>query len=271
MKKTVLAVMLLRLSVGFLLPGQTGGGYVDAILVVPESYRYAKVVPEMNVRYQWWFETDRVAVKTSGWQLHFMDTDFQLILNRKTKRLTIVNLKEKTFVIADLEKKPLVYAPDNYMAGLSNVFYHASYQKSMSNEHKKLLNRNAEQYDWHIKLKEGTLKARERIRRVWVSTELPFDPQLYNDALRWIRTFANLHTDYFKKLSEMKGFVMKSEETIYSRGSKKHWRFTVKKISKQPAPATVFSIPEGFKIKEKLSDNDLWLLKCVFLYPRILQ
>ncbi len=245
------------------------GYYAEGTLLVPGSYRYGRMVPDTRVRYEWWFDQNKLCVKTTGWNLNFMDTDFTIQLNRAEGALRIINGKDKTYVTGNLNTPVTALAPKGYEVSYSNVFYNGEIRRLPDSI--PFLKLTARRYHWHIWLTEEKLRTRERKRDLWIAEQVPFDWTLYRQVLNWLRGLVNLHRKYPSRLQTLKGFVVKMEEKILARGGTKSYRFQINRLSQQQPDGDIFKVPVGYKKKQALNGRELWLLQCVFLYPRILR
>ncbi|NIO02190.1 MAG: DUF4412 domain-containing protein [Candidatus Latescibacteria bacterium] len=103
---------------------------------------------------------------------------------------------------------------------------------------------------------EGT-KYNERDVKIWVTTDVPFDLNMYDEMTPHLLRLQNYKDQFAKQLETVKGFSIASDEDVVIKG------FTIKstdevlEIKEKEPPADAYSAPEGFTKKEKLTMRDL--------------
>lgn len=103
---------------------------------------------------------------------------------------------------------------------------------------------------------EGT-RYNETDTKMWLSTDMPFDLETYEELKTHNLRLVNLKEELLEELKEARGYPMAEESDRYIRGFSVRSTDEVVEISEKEPAYDVYSAPEGFSKKDKLSLQDL--------------
>lgn len=264
MKKIIVILCLFGIfSYGVFLQAEV---YVKGILHIDGGYRYGHNVPNIDAVNEWWFAKDKVTFITTGWHLEAMDTNWRFTFDKEKKRILVINLDKKTFIDVSLEKTPISYIDPSVEKVLADFRFYGTVKKQ--EEKKNFLEKTCEVYQVNEWLMEVDLRFYERARTLYVTRDVPFNWQLFNELFQWIRSFFNPHPTYVSQLQKIEGFIVKSEEAFLPRGGRLEWDFKVLEISQKKAPGNIYGIPANYKALEKFSLRDMrTMIRVVYPWP----
>jgi hypothetical protein len=231
--------------------------YVKGIHHFYSYYSYGVIHPEADLVNEWWFDKDKVS---------FITPDWQLTLDKQAQRILVMNRAEKTYTEIPLPLTISSHLEPSLLEGLQAYQMDGTIKATGKKE--TIDRKVCDVYE----VSEGIIfqKGRfyDRDRRIFITTEVPFDWQLFKEMEQWIRTYFNPEESYAKSINQLSGFVLASQDIQISKGVKIQWRFQVTEISDKETPLHTFSIPEGFKKKDILSrDEIIGLRGTLYVYP----
>ncbi len=94
---------------------------------------------------------------------------------------------------------------------------------------------------------------------LWMTTEVPFDLDMYGKAAanaRKLRDF-RYDDDLISEWNKIKGCQIALEMTSYYRGVARRYYEEIVEISEKNPPEGIYSVPPGYTKKERLSGQDL--------------
>ena len=205
--------------------------------------------PAVDKENEFWIGTNKMVSS---------DKDRMFILDKTKNLIFFVNIKAKTFVEAKLPLDSSQILDDQVKGILKTIAFKASVKES--EETKKIKKWKCKGYDLAQWMLRGEEKFNESDTRLWVTSKVPFDTGLTSELLKNILKLISSEKELFVEYEKIKGFVIKTETTRYAEGNAiKSFREVVEITKKKPAKG-VYSVPEGFTKKEKLSLQDLLLL-----------
>jgi hypothetical protein len=102
-------------------------------------------------------------------------------------------------------------------------------------------------------------RAVEKDISLWMTTEVPFDLDMYGKAAANERKLRDprYDDDLLSEWNKIKGCQIALEMTSYYRGVARRYYEEVVEISEKNPPKSIYSVPPGYTKKERLSGQDL--------------
>ncbi|KPJ59228.1 MAG: hypothetical protein AMJ46_12050 [Latescibacteria bacterium DG_63] len=91
----------------------------------------------------------------------------------------------------------------------------------------------------------------------WLTADLPFDVETYEELEVHNLRLQNMKEELLEEVTKKRGYPIALEDKTYVKGFSVRTTNDVVEIAEKDAPAGVYSAPEGFTKKEKLSLGDL--------------
>jgi hypothetical protein len=124
-------------------------------------------------------------------------------------------------------------------------------------ETKKLGERDCRSYELTTWIPYEGTRYNETDTKGWVATDLPFDPDAYEEMKIHNLRLQNMKEELIEEVKKIRGYPMAGEDKTYIKGFSVNTTNEVVEIAEKDPPANVYSAPEGFTKKEKLSLQDL--------------
>ncbi len=193
-----------------------------------------------------WIDEDKIAI---------IEKNKKLIYDQSKNTFCYINLRDSTFVETGLPIE------------LSNLYtddlYWKFQQKKLTGKVKKT-NKTQELLNKQCKLSELTVwdlidgsKSNKRITKVWTTTDVPCNLELFHDIMRITRTIYNRDEFLINEMEKLQGIQMQVEITTRQFPREKKFISNVVEISQMVPPESIFTVPDGFEKKEKLMEGDL--------------
>jgi hypothetical protein len=128
-----------------------------------------------------------------------------------------------------------------------------------TDETKKVGEWNCKKYELETWMMDEGHRVVEKDISLWMTTEVPFDLDMYGKAAaneRKLRDF-RYDDDLLSEWNKIKGCQIALEMTSYYRGVARRYYEEVVEISKKNPPKGIYSVPPGYTKKERLSGQDL--------------
>ena len=93
--------------------------------------------------------------------------------------------------------------------------------------------------------------------KAWVHPTPPFDMDTYNKMNINVLKLHNYDSNFIKETQKIKGIEIRLDETVYFRGSARKRTDKILEISKKTPKTIPYSVPAGYRKKDKLSHQDL--------------
>jgi hypothetical protein len=93
--------------------------------------------------------------------------------------------------------------------------------------------------------------------KAWVHPTPPFDMDTYNKMNINVLKLHNYDSNFIKEMQKIRGIEIRLDETVYFRGSIRKRTDKILEISKKTPKTISYSVPAGYKKKDKLSHQDL--------------
>ncbi len=128
-----------------------------------------------------------------------------------------------------------------------------------TDETKKVGEWKCQKYELETWIMDEGNRVVEKYISLWMTTEVPFDLDMYGKAAANERKLRDLRydDDLLSEWNKIKGCQMALEMTSYYRGVARKYYEEVVEISKKNPPEGIYSVPPGYTKKERLSGQDL--------------
>jgi hypothetical protein len=212
-----------------------------------DSYYYGGVTtPAENNYNETWISARKMAYITEN-RITIIDTE--------KKRGCIVFRKDRTYTETTLPMDLTNLVPENLAAYLKTIQYQGAVRETGNT--KTIGKFKCKSYEVNAFVYYEGSKANETDTTVWVSTTVPFDPVKFKDMADNLYRLRNYSDPMIAQLRKIKGYPIFSTTLFYPKGFSVKSTAEIVEISSKDPPPHIYSVPEGFKKKEKLSIRDL--------------
>ena len=180
-------------------------------------------------------------------------------------RIIIIDLNKKT--LAFINRDDSTYAETELPLDWSNLLseqdaarvlmYQTEGIVKESTETRKVDNRECTKYELTSWIPYEGTRYNETDTEGWMTTDLPFDMDVYEEIKIHNLRLQNMKEELLEEVRKIRGYRLVGEEDTYVKGFSIKTTDEVVEISEKDPPADVYSAPEGFTKKEKLSMQDL--------------
>lgn len=226
--------------------GAQADTYVKSESHTDGYYSGGQIVPPEDSSTEIWIGEKRMAWVTQGQKY---------IVDAKNNKLLVVNRRDNSYAetALPLDLSKLFSEQD---LGTLQMFKRQG-TVDAAKEKRKIEKWDCAGYhinDWMI-FQGGRIN--ERDLQAWYTTDVPFDVEQFNAMFGVLRQLGNLSDEYQKRLEEVKGFQVASEQTRYNEGTAITTTDRVVEMTQKEPPADAYAVPEGCTKKETLSLQDL--------------
>jgi hypothetical protein len=177
------------------------------------------------------------------------------IVDTENNQSFVINKNDKTYAKTDLPIKMSKLVPENIAAYLKSFQYIGTVKET--GETKKVGKFKCKGYEVNSYLLYEGSKANETDSLIWVTSEVPFDLKKYANMRTNLHRLSNFSDSFITELNKMQGFSIASETLFYPKGFSVKSTAEVIEMSVKDPPAGIYSVPDGYTIKEKLTVRDL--------------
>ena len=179
------------------------------------------------------------------------------VLDLEKKRLLFINHQLKIYAEAALPLDFKTFMEEQFAAQLERYPWKGTVKAT--GETKKIKHWNCKAYVMENWIDVPGGKYNEREIKIWVTKDFPppFDVKVFSQLNGHYVKFANYHDDLIAALEGVPGYPVLLENTNFGKGFSWKARTEVVSISEEKPPPGIYSVPEGYKKKEKLSPPDL--------------
>jgi len=199
---------------------------------------------EDSIREQWIGE-DKIAAIVDN--LHF-------IFDLKENGMIMINRSKEFYVETPLPLDMSKLLDEQFYARV--LMFQTQGTVKKTEETRKIGKWDCRKYEIETWIEFEGGRVNETIRQVWVTTDVPFNLEKFKRTNANAYKLNNYGEELILALKEMKGYQILSETTTYSRGDERKSSQEVIEILEKEPPEEIYSIPEGFTKKEKLSQQD---------------
>ena len=175
-------------------------------------------------------------------------TNFTIIMDMKKNMLYWVNNENKTYVESPLPFE-LTNIIDPQMAKMMEGMMKMTVTAAPNGQTKTVGQWKCTGYDVSLNMAMMPLKM-----TVWASTDVPFDVDKFTKfQTNVLKATMRLDDAAVEEMKKVKGYWIATELNADIMGGKMHNTTEVIEISKKNPPASVYTVPEGYTKKDKLS------------------
>ena len=177
------------------------------------------------------------------------------IIDTENNQAFIINKNNKTYAKTDLPISISKLVPENLAAYLKSFQYIGTVKET--GETKKIGKFKCNRYKVNSYLLYEGSKANETDSLIWVASEAPFDLKKYAYMRTNLQKLRNFSDNFITELKKIQGFSIASETLFYPKGFSVKSTAEVIEMSVKDPPEGIYSVPDGYTIKEKLTIQDL--------------
>lgn len=243
MRKIILFILIVLMIASILVRGDV---YVKR-KIHTDGYYYGGINrPAVDAEDETWITKNKMAI---------ISENRITIIDLEKKKAYIINKNVKTYTETGLPLEMANIVPENIATYLKSVQYVGAVKEK--GESKKIGKFACRGFEINSYLMYEGSKANETDSTLWVSTDVPFDWQQYNEMYMNLRRLNNFSEGLLAEMGKIKGFPIASELYFYPKGFSVKTTTEVIEMSEEGAPAGTYSVPEGYTKKEKMSIRDL--------------
>lgn len=187
-----------------------------------------------------WLGTDKIAS---------ISDEGTVIMDMTKKKLFMIDHKSKTYIETTIPLDMAKLMPPEMASMMQGMMSGMEVRLSPNGKTKKIANWNAKGYDFNIKMMGMEMKM-----TMWASADVPFDWKKYAAIYSEIyKVSLRMGEKFMKEFLKMNGFPVATEMTMMGIDI----TTTTLEISKKTAGANVYSVPSGYKKKDKFTMEDM--------------
>jgi hypothetical protein len=178
-----------------------------------------------------------------------------IVMDLNQNLLTFINLDDSTYA-----ETPLPLDWSNLLseedAARVRMFQTVGVVKE-SCETKKIGDQECRSYETTTWIPYQGTKYNETDTKGWLTIDVPFDPATYEEMKVHNLRLENLTEELIEEVKKIPGYPLAVEDNTFIKGFSVRTTNEVVEMSEKAPPEGVYSAPEGFAKKEKLSLRDL--------------
>jgi hypothetical protein len=208
------------------------------------------------------FETEsRFLSMEESWytsnQATLAERNLTFILDREIGRFTIINPHRRSYVETALPvERTSVLSTEvrQFLEGRKTEG-----QLELLGKTKEILGRVCDGFRLITWDAYGNEQSNRRENMVWVSSNAPFDVELFNEAIVGVRRLISTNEEFLQQemRERMKGLQLGIETETYRFPWKKRYVMRMVELAPKIPPAGIFSVPKGFTRHQTLEMEDL--------------
>ena len=174
------------------------------------------------------------------------------IIDANKNVLYIINHKAKTYIEASLPLDISKFLPPELTGMMQGM--QITIKVTPTGNKKTIGTRSCDEYDVDLNMMMMPMKI-----KMYATTELPFNYKAYKDKLypSLIKTqIMGIDAPSIKELEKINGLVIAQETTGEIMGAKINQKMEAVEIADKPAPAGIYSVPDGYTKQDSLSMQD---------------
>jgi hypothetical protein len=212
-----------------------------------DGYYYGGVVTEPeNREYEVWLGDGKVS---------FMHEHRMVIYDMNNEKFTFVNFDDSTYVEATLPYEWGDLLAEQDVARVQ--MYPITGTVGKTENTKEINNHKSCEYEINSWVMYENNKYNERDGKTWMTTDMPFDLSVYKRAYVHYLKLQNLTEELIGEMKEIEGYPIAIETDLFIKGFSVKTTDEVMQVSEIDPPRDVYSAPDGFSKKEKLTIQDL--------------
>lgn len=207
-----------------------------------ESYHHGSLDPAVDSENEIWIGDGIYTV---------IDEDRNMIVDMKGKKIYIIEFADTSYVEADLPLDMTRIVPEELVPRLA-MFRTTGEVKKLDST-KKIKGRECQGYQFNSWILYQDAKYYETERTIWSTTDLELGEGFLEQFRSLLFKFSNFSDELVEQLSMIEGFQLSMEAIRYSEGMKTASSSEVIEIEEKDPPAGIYEIPEGYRLKERMS------------------
>ncbi len=200
-------------------------------------------------------EDDVFEVWIGDKRMSYISEHRKIIIDVGKNLLTFVNRDDSTYAETPLPLDWTNVMPEETVAWLARYERHGTVKKT--DEVKQIDGKDCRCYEVNSWINVEDSRYSERDEKIWVTTDLPIDWEVFGDIGADFQRVRNNAAAFVTELSSIEGYPIAVESERYIKGFGVKSIDEVTEIADKTPPAGVYSVPDGFEKKEKLSRGDL--------------
>ena len=243
MKKTYRILLFVMLAVSNVFAADY---YVKFKIHTDSYYHHGGMEPEVNSEREIWIGEKKMAVISEG---------SKIIVDLNKNTLIFINLRDSCYAETSLPVDLYQLADEQIVPQLK--MYQSVGTVKETDETSKILDYDCKGYDLNVWIEFQGERFNETEIKLWTTTDVPFDLQMYDEMDQQIIKLNNFSDDLLTEIKKVKGFTIVNESVRYQEATAIKSITKMVEISEKKSLPDVYTIPDGFKKKEKLSIEDL--------------
>ncbi len=243
--KKILAVIFILLT-GWTLAN--ADVYVKIKTHTDSSYDSGVIIPaEASIKEIWIGERKIVVISKNQTEIYDLENNL----------VSIIFPKKKIYAQSPLPLDMSKLLTDQYYSQLQMFKIKGTARET--DETKKIGKWNCKKYELETWIMSEGNRALEKDISLWMTTEVPFDLDMYGKAAANERKLRDprYDDDLLSEWNKIKGCQIALEMTSYYKGVARRYYEEVVEISEKNPPKGIYSVPPGYTRKERLSGQDL--------------
>lgn len=242
MKKIFLSAALLCLSAGSVFPDV----YVKVKKYRQPYYDGGRTISLPASFKEVWISGQKAAMRDGGLGFIFdFEKDTAVFINHRTK------IFHETALPIDLSRM-FVEAFGKFLKNFRNE---GSVRRM--EEERVVDERRCAGFEVETWARMGGRKTNQQQTRLWLAGDVPLKMDVWSRILINLYRFRNFRQEFIQELAGLRGFPVVTEKIHYDRGLQIVDREDVVEMARKNPSAAVYSPPEGYTRKEKLTRDDV--------------
>ena len=240
MRKAFLVIILLIISSVFL----SADYYIKKQVSTGSFTIMGKTEPEKIETNEMWLGENKMA-------MHSVGQSFIVDLDKKVAYM--VNHPNKSYVEMSLPIDMAQYIPEE-MAQMAQMMLNVTITVNPTGETQQIGTWNCSGYDVEMGMMMLKIKM-----KIWASQDVPFDWKIFGERMytEMAKAMMRMGDVAVKEFMKIEGFQIKSEMSMNMMGADITSTDEVVEISEKAAPVGIYSAPESYTKKDKLTKEDL--------------
>lgn len=212
-----------------------------------DAYYYGGIVtPEENQTVEIWIGDNKMA---------YIEPRQLIIVNLAANSLIFANRSESTYAETTLPLQWTNLLEEEAAARVLMFQRHGTLEETA--ETGMFQGKTCKCYKFTSWIPYQDVKYDEREGKIWISTDAPFSDSAYERTRVHFLELQNYVDEYVTEAAGVKGFPLYQETEVYMKGFSVKSYEKVVEISEKEPPEGLYSVPFGFRKKDRLSIQDV--------------
>jgi hypothetical protein len=220
---------------------------------ISQNDYYVKIVEHRDAYYDGGETTAPQDVTIEMWigdkRFAYISAARNFLFNFEKDSLTVINKTQKAYFTIPLPMNLKKYLDSVQMLRMNKVMGTVKDTK----EEKIINNKKCRAFELENYIVRDETHLYDAVNKAWVTKDVPFNLDVYYKSIYNINRFTNFEDSYLSDVDKIKGFTFRTEMVIFQRGDKMTRQRDAVEIIKKTPGNEVYSIPEGFTKKEKIT------------------